>query len=154
MAGGSYDFHTTLESRVIGLGADKGRQEGMMDVDNPIGISIDELFRNDLHVACQHDEVHPMFGQHLHLALLLLLLRLLRDGKQIERDAKPLGNVLQIRMIADDKRHLDIPFACRIACRSNRQCDIFDTKMAIRGVMSEKYKRKYMPYFCAYNVSK
>src|SRR6266446_3499731 len=55
VAGGADQFYTTMKCSMVGPRADKGRQEGMVHIDNARGIFLDELRRQDLHVASQHN---------------------------------------------------------------------------------------------------
>ena len=121
VAGCTDNLHAALEGCVIGLGSYECGQEGVVYVDDAVGVGIDHPFGNHLHVACQHDEVHVVLGQQLHLQPFLLLLCLLGDGEEVEGDAEPLGHVLQVGVVADDERNLHVPFAGCVACQQVEQ---------------------------------
>ena len=85
-----------------------------MNIDNLIRISINHLFGDHLHIACQYNKCNLMFGKQFHLFALLFFFRLLGDREQIERNSETFCYVLQIRMITYNKRYLYIPLSCRI----------------------------------------
>ena len=108
------NLHTSLEGGVIWFRTDERRKERMMNIDYLIRISINHLFGNHLHIACQYDKCNFMFGKQFHLFALLFFFRLLGDREQIERNSETFCYVLQIRMITYNKRYLYIPLSCRI----------------------------------------
>ena len=63
VAGGAYEFNTAGEGGVIGSCADKGGQEGVVDVNDRRGEALDELGAEDLHVAGEDDEVDLLVGE-------------------------------------------------------------------------------------------
>lgn len=80
-----------------------------------------------------------MFCQQFHFFFLLFFFSLLCNREQIERYSETFSNMLQVGMVAYNKRNLDIPLSCRIACQQIEQAsDILDTNIAMRGFVSEK----------------
>ncbi|GAA5210838.1 hypothetical protein GCM10023323_40060 [Streptomyces thinghirensis] len=55
--GGTHQFHPALLGLGVGGGANEGRKEGVVDVDDRDADFLDEVAGADLHVAGQHDEV-------------------------------------------------------------------------------------------------
>lgn len=56
-----------------------------------------------------------MLGEQFHLGTLLLLFVLLVDREYIEWNVETFSDTLEIRMVADDQRNLDVPFAGDVA---------------------------------------
>jgi hypothetical protein len=57
VAGGADDPHPARIGSVLGSTTGEGRQERVMDIDYLVVHGPDERRRDDLHVACEHDEV-------------------------------------------------------------------------------------------------
>lgn len=55
--GGPDQLHTPVMSLAVGVGSDEGREERVMNVDDPRSIGVDQDGRQDLHVAGQHHEI-------------------------------------------------------------------------------------------------
>ena len=115
----------------------------MMDIDNLIWIRIDHLFGNHLHITCQHDECNFMFGKQFHFFAFLFFFGLLGDGEQIERNTETLCHVLQVRMVAYNKRYLHVPLSCRVASQHIEQAmrhfrnEYSHTRFHIREIKTE-----------------
>ena len=88
-----------------------------MNINNLIRVRTDHLFGNHLHITGQHDKGDIILRQQLHFLAFLFFLCFFGNGKEVKRNAKTLGYVLQIGMIADDQRNLHIPLARRIPCQ-------------------------------------
>ena len=116
VAGGSDDFHTTFPCLMIGLGADEGGEEGVVDVDDMVGVGLDHLFGDDLHVACKDDEGDAVLFEQFHFLLFLLGLILLVDGENVVGDAKLACHRFEVGMVGDDEGNVAVPFAGGIAC--------------------------------------
>ena len=67
VGGGADNFYAALFRLMIGLGADEGRQKGVVDVDDPTLPSVDKIRREDLHVASQDHDLDPQFAQQRFL---------------------------------------------------------------------------------------
>jgi len=52
----------------MGLCPEKGRQERMMDIDDPLRIARDEIRRKNLHVASQNDQINFVVFDEFTLA--------------------------------------------------------------------------------------
>ena len=63
MGGGADEFYAGVVGLLMGLAADEGRQERMMDVDNLLRVAGDEIAREHLHVPREDDEVDIIFLQ-------------------------------------------------------------------------------------------
>jgi len=63
VGGGADDFYAAVEGLLMGLGADEGGQEGMMDIDDLLGKLFDETGRKHLHVASQDDQFDIIFAK-------------------------------------------------------------------------------------------
>ena len=91
----------------VGARALEGRQEGVVDVDDAALHGAADLVGEDLHVARQDDELNVFGGDQVEELALRLGLRVLRDGNVQEGDAVELGDGRQVRVIADDRDHVD-----------------------------------------------
>ena len=109
------NLHTSLEGGVIWFRTDERRKERMMNIDYFIRISINHLFGNHLHIACQYDKCNFMFGKQFHFLTLLFFFCLFSNREQIERDTETFGYMLQIGVVAYYKRYLHIPLSGCIA---------------------------------------
>ncbi len=109
------DLHATLVGGMVRLGPDEGRQERVVDVDDVVGIGIDHVVADDLHVARQDDEADTLLAQQFKLLLLQLLAVVLRDGEDVVGDAEALRHRLHVRVVADDERYVHVPLPHRVA---------------------------------------
>ena len=110
VARGADDLHAALIGLMVGLGADEGGQEGVVDVDDVVGIGGNHVVADDLHVAGQDDEGDAVVAQELHLGLLYLALvgPVLVDGEDVVRQAELVGHVAQVLVVGDDAGNLDV----------------------------------------------
>jgi hypothetical protein len=69
MAGGAHQFDSPLIRTVIGLGPYERRQEGMVNIDDPVGVGGDEVAGENLHVTRQHHHLNLVIAQQLKLGL-------------------------------------------------------------------------------------
>ena len=79
----------------------------MVDVDDPALHGAADLVGEDLHVARQDDELNVFGGNQVEELALRLGLRVLRDGNVEEGDTVELGDGRQVRVIADDRDHVN-----------------------------------------------
>ena len=100
-----------LDAAIVGLrvGARplEGGQERVVDVDDAALHGAADLVGEDLHVAGQDDEFHLFGGNQVEELALRLGLRVLRDGDVQEGDAVELGDGRQVRVVANDRNHVD-----------------------------------------------
>jgi hypothetical protein len=102
VAGGADEFDAALVGLLVGIGADEGGQETVVDVDDAPGVVVAQIIRQDLHEAREHDEFH------------VLRLDQAADGGEaggalvavhrdlMERDAGMVGDAAAVRPVADD----------------------------------------------------
>ena len=92
-------------------------QEGVVYVDDVIGIGLDHLIADNLHIASQYDEIHFFLAEHGHLLgfHLRLVGVIFLDGPYIIRYVKLLGDVTQVLVIAHDTRDVHVPFSSLIS---------------------------------------
>ncbi len=110
MTGRADDFHAAIVGRVIGPGSGEGRQKRMMDVDDAVRELRDKLTGEDLHIACQHDEIDLEIAHQCDLRGFLLRLVVARHGEDVKIQPELAHDVAEIFVIADDCRDLDTPF--------------------------------------------
>jgi hypothetical protein len=102
VTGRANEFHTSLIRLRVGIRADKGREERMMNIDDLIGIMRNKRFRQYLHVAREHDEIDLQRCQQFQLSRFLCLLRIPCNGKDMVGYPVPFGQRAQSFMIAHD----------------------------------------------------
>ena len=107
MSGRANQLHTALVGLRVGARTLEGGQEGVVNVDDAALHGAADLVGEDLHVARQDDEFNVFGGDQVEELALRLGLRVLRDGDIEEGDAVELGNGRQVRVIADDRDHID-----------------------------------------------
>lgn len=78
-----------------------------MNVDDAALHGAADLVGEDLHVARQDDETNVLGGDQVEELALRLGLRVLRDGDVQEGDAVELGDGRQVRVVTDDRDHVD-----------------------------------------------
>ena len=110
------DFHTALPGLMVGLGAYEGGEEGVVDVDDVVGIGGYHVVCHNLHVTGKHDEGNTLFLQQRHLGGLHLRLVgvVLGDGPHIEGYVELLGDVAQVLVVAHDAGDVHLPLACLV----------------------------------------
>ena len=91
----------------VGARALEGGQEGVVDVDDAALHGAADLVGEDLHVARQDDELNVFGGDEVEELAFRLGLRVLRDGDVQEGDAVELGDGRQVRVITNDRDHVD-----------------------------------------------
>lgn len=69
MGGCPDDFDAALISLGVRFASDKCREEGMVDINDPVPVMFDEGRRNDLHVPRQNDDI-DIAADHFKLPLL------------------------------------------------------------------------------------
>jgi hypothetical protein len=101
VCGSSNNLDTALESLVVRLGALERRQERVVDVDYLAGHDLAQLWRQNLHVAGQDDELDLVLGDEVEDLRLLLLLGVFGDGQVVELDAVALGERLELGVVGN-----------------------------------------------------
>ena len=91
----------------------KTRQKRMMDIDNPPTHLLAKPRAQDLHVPRQHDQLNPLPRHQLQNPLLLLRLRLRRDGQVVERNPVTRSQRRKVRMVRDDQRDVNLQLVRR-----------------------------------------
>src|SRR5512139_105554 len=57
MYGAAMYLYPVVQGALVRVYPGVGGQQGRMDVDQPAAVTIDKLFGEDAHEACQHDDV-------------------------------------------------------------------------------------------------
>ena len=81
-----------------------------MNIDDLVWIALDKEWLQDLHIACQDQEVHFVLDE-IKDALLVHFARILCDGKMVVRYVIHTSERLQLLMIADNKGNIHRQFA-------------------------------------------
>ena len=96
---------------MVGPGAGEGGQEAVVDVDDAVPVPADEHGREDLHVAGEDDELHPVSGEQFELGLFLFILGVAADREVMEVHPELFGHRPQVLVIADDQGDDHLQFA-------------------------------------------
>src|SRR5436309_2628109 len=80
VAGGTDQLDAALECLVIRPRPYKSGQEGMVDIDDALRVTVYEVVRQDLHVPRQHHKIRLVLSDQRVNARFRLLLVVLRDG--------------------------------------------------------------------------
>ena len=91
VAGRADQFDASCEGGVVGLRSGEGGQEGVVDVDDPQGVGLDEARREDLHVAGEDDEVDLVRGEEVEVFRLDGGAGFRSDRGEVERDVVEAG---------------------------------------------------------------
>ena len=100
------EFYATVEGLMIGLRPNECRQERMVNIDDPPGIGLDEIIRENLHVAREDDEVDFVaikLGANLGLGCLLIV-PIYGDKKKW--NAVEVGDALTVGVVRQNARNL------------------------------------------------
>ena len=101
------DLHAPLVRLVVGFCALEGGKERMVDVDDLPGHGGAERRTEDLHVACEDDEVDFMGGHELKDLGLLLALGFGSHGEVVEGDLVAARQWCEVGVIAHDHGNVD-----------------------------------------------
>src|SRR6202040_1396286 len=115
MGRGADDFYAAVEGLLMGLGADEGGQEGMMNIDDLLPKLLDKAGGKHLHIAGQDDEFDIIFPKQLDLLPLGVLLVLLCYWNYAVGDVVKVGVVFRVGMIADHQGNFAGEFASALA---------------------------------------
>lgn len=66
---------------------------------------------DDLHIACQHDQINIIFFQKSQFLRFDSFFGILCHLEDMKGDVKRIGNVLQVRMIRQDESNFTVEFA-------------------------------------------
>ena len=105
------EFDATCVGGVVGFCAHECGQERVVDVDDFVGVRLNHILRNYLHITCKDDEINVVFAQKLHFLSLLFRLVFLVDVEDVVGDAKPLCGGAEVFVVADNQRDVNSPLA-------------------------------------------
>lgn len=98
------EFDAARERRMIGLCAGEGGQKGMVDIDYFERARFHEVWRENLHVACEDDQVNVIRCEQIQMLLLDKLFRRGCNRREVEGDAIKLCERASGLVIAYDER--------------------------------------------------
>jgi hypothetical protein len=101
MGRGADDFYAAVEGLLMGLGADEGGQEGMMNIDDLLRKLFDKAGGKHLHIAGQDDQFDIIFAKKINLLPLGLLFCFFANRNDAIRDAVEVCVIFRVGMIAD-----------------------------------------------------
>lgn len=107
---GADQFDPALVGLLVRFPPRKRRQKRVVDVDDAGGVPRDKRFGQDLHVACEHDQVDPQVLQQRQLLPFLRGLGLLRDGIYPEVDTELRRDRGEGVVVAQDYGNLAVEF--------------------------------------------
>ena len=111
VGGGADELHAAVVGLPIRVGADEGRQERVVDVDDPTRVSGDETVAEDLHVASHHDQFDAVVGERCEHLGLLLGLGVGRDREVQVWHPHVLGDTGVVRVVRHDDAQVHREFA-------------------------------------------
>jgi hypothetical protein len=112
---GTNNLHATIMGLVIGFRALEGRQEAVVDVDDAPGHNFAQLRRQNLHIACQHNQINVVLTHQLQHLSLLLGLGIGSDGEVDEGDVIGGRESREVGVVGDDQGHLDVQLTVGLA---------------------------------------
>src|SRR6516225_7877304 len=74
----------------------------MVDVDDAVRVAVNDPRRQNLHVACENNELDTQVSQKFDFTLLLFFLDFRAHGKNVEGNAKGCDNWHEVWMVTDD----------------------------------------------------
>src|SRR6266446_4369986 len=105
----------------MGLGADKRRQERVMNIDDGLRILHDEICREHLHVTRQDNQIDVVCVEKLDLLRFRLGLAFLRYRNVMEGYAKEIGVASGVEMVADHQGKIAGEFPIALAMKQIHQ---------------------------------
>lgn len=111
----SNKLHAAIVSTVVRLGADKSGEEAVVNVYDAVRVLSAKLVANDLHVACENDDVNLEVFHEGNLSLFLFTLGVFRNLEYFEAYPECLRNGLEVGMVRYDERDITVQFAGFVA---------------------------------------
>ena len=112
VAGGADQFHAPIVGTTVGIGPGKGRQQGVVDIDDAVVMLLTEPSGKDLHVATEDRKFTRNITDGIaHLSKGRFFSRFISRNRNMEK-RKPLllHRGTQSIVIRDHERHLDVHF--------------------------------------------
>ena len=97
-------LHPAVVCRLVRVGAHEGRQEAVVDVDQPLGEAGAEVRRHDLHVAGQHHEVDVADQLQRQASASAFVSGV--TGHVVERDAGAARDRLEVGVVGDAREQI------------------------------------------------
>ncbi len=111
VAGCADQLYSTLEGLMVRARSDEGGQERVVNVDDALRITVDEIVGKNLHVASEDHEIgFVCFDQRVDL-LFCLLLVFFCDRDDVVRDFVEVGDGLVVGVVGNDQRDVAGEFA-------------------------------------------
>ena len=117
------EFHAALLGAPVRRGADERGQERVVDVDQRAADVRQEVVREDLHVARQHDQI-GVAAQQIEQALFGIRAIVFRRGDMNERHAERPDLFGELRMVRDHHRHRHVQLTAAVAPQQIEQAVI------------------------------
>jgi len=112
MAGGADELDASIIGAAVGICADEGGEERMMDIDDAALPCLADLGRDDLHVTGEDDKIDGVLAKEIGGALEAGGLFLGTDGDMLESQALALDHFAEGLVIGDDgcNLHGQLPY--------------------------------------------
>jgi hypothetical protein len=94
----------------VGFCSDKSGEEAVMDVDNPVGVGMDDKGFQDLHITGENEEINAVADKIEYMVLVISAV-FSPERKVIIRDAIHVCKWLEVFVIADNERDIHCQFA-------------------------------------------
>jgi len=111
VAGCADEFDAALVGLLVGVCADEGGEEAVVDVDDAAGVGVAEVVREDLHEACEDDEFDVLLVDEVADLLEAGEALVAVHFDEVEGDVGVLGDGLAVGSVADDRGDFDGEFA-------------------------------------------
>ena len=110
MARGANNLYPSFKSGMVRFRSCKGRKEGMVDIDDLVGIHTNKLWGYDLHIACENDKINLMCLQERKLFIFCSFSVGNTYRDMVKGQFKLFGYAPQLIMVAQDKGDFHFQF--------------------------------------------
>src|SRR5690348_15486319 len=104
------EFYSALEGSLIRFCANEGGEEAVVDIDNTVGVCMDDKRLENLHVTSTDEEMN-FATDEVEYVLLIVFAMFFACRKVVIRDAIHLSQWFQVAVVANDKGDLHCQFA-------------------------------------------
>ena len=116
MAGRSDEFDALFKGPMIRSRSTERRQERVVNVDDPLRVTIHKMAAQNLHIPSQNDEVNLILLQECELPLLSLKL-VVFHGDEMKRDLIELSQLPSSLVVADNQWEFTVQFSAALSVK-------------------------------------
>src|SRR5580704_3520811 len=116
MYGAARDLYSVGEVLLLGFKARKGRQQGRMDIEDPLGKLLNEPAREEAHVSSQTDQIYlvPLESRDKFAIVVFSRLSLGWNYEGVQPALARRGNSSRVGFVGDDDGDASVRNAVRI----------------------------------------